>query len=259
MVIHMKIGVLGGIHEDIVRLREALALLDRQGCALLVSLGDIVGYSVPYYGYQDERDAHACIQLVKARRRHSLIGNHDLFAIRKIPRHSQFAYPAGWYALDLVAQRSVSRDAVWLYESDLVANLDRDDIAYLDALPEFVAARFDQAAVLFSHYAFPNLVGDGVVSDPADDAGRAHFAFMARHGCDLAVFDHDLCDGVRLFSVDGMQEFGFGTHALPRGPVAFNGPWVANGTSPNGVLVLDLARREVHALPLNTPVHRVAG
>ena len=252
----MKIGILGGIHEDITRLREALEVLDRKGCAELVCLGDIVGYSTPFYGYPDARDAHACIALVRERCRHVVAGNHDLFAARRLPEHTTFRYPPDWYELPPARQAATSQDAVWLYEDEATTDLGSEDIAYLRSLPEYVVAEYEGTKLLLSHYAYPNLVGDGVAFDPSENGGiRHHFEFMAERGCYLAVFSHDLGTGVRIFTEGGLEELPFGSHRLPEGTVALNGSWVANGTDPNGVLVLDLAARTVDAIPLNTPPH----
>jgi len=254
----MKVGVLGGVHEDIIRLREALALFEDRGCSALICLGDIAGYGAPYYGYPDSRDAHACVQLVREKCRYAVIGNHDLFAIKKAPQQTQFAYPDHWYELDYVTRKQLSAGAVWLYEEDLAALLTADDVDFLSALPESVVADFHGTRVLFSHYAYPNLVGDGVEFDPAEQDGiLQHFQFMQARDCGLAVFDHDLVEGIRIFTRSGVENLSFGSYPLPAGPAALNGPWVASGTSPNGVLVIDFARREVEALPLNSPVHRL--
>jgi predicted phosphodiesterase len=255
----MRVGVFGGVHEDIVRLREAIAVLDAKGCSTLVCLGDILGYTAPYFGYAESRDAHACVDLVRDRCRYAVIGNHDLFAIKKTPRHTQFAYPDNWYALDLPARKRLSGGAVWLYDDDLPASLTPEDADYLAGLPEFAVAEFGGTRMLLSHYVYPNLVGDGVEFDAEESGIQQHFGFMQRHDCHLAIFDHDdFGTGMRLFADGCVRQLPFGSHPLPAGTAALNGPWVANGTEPNGVLIIDLARREVEALPLNTPVHRLS-
>jgi hypothetical protein len=243
----MKLGVIAGVHEDITRLREALELLNLQDCDELVCLGDIVGYSSLYYGYPDERDAHGSIRLIQERCRHVVAGNHDFFAARRLPKHTTFNYPLGWYDLPIERQKSISQGAVWLYEDESPTDLTTADIAYLSELPELVVASHGDGNVLFSHYAFPNLIGDGVEFDPAESAGiRHHIDFMSEKGCDLAIFSHDLCDGIRIFSEGSIKEAPFGrNHSLPRGQVALSCPWVANGTEPNGVMVVDLTARVV--------------
>ena len=95
----MKIGIIGGIHEDIIRLEEAIALLKKHSCDVLVCLGDIVGYNVLYYGYFKSRSAHGVVQLVKDNCKYVVAGNHDLFAINKIPKISMFRYTHNWYSL----------------------------------------------------------------------------------------------------------------------------------------------------------------
>jgi predicted phosphodiesterase len=255
----MRVGVLGGIHEDIVRLGEAIAILEANGCSTLVCLGDVTGYTAPYFGYPKTRDAHACVRLVREKCRYAVIGNHDLFAIGKTPRHTQFVYPDNWDALDLSTRKRISAGAVWLYDDDLPTSLTRDDKDYLAELPEFAAAEFDGTRVLLSHYVYPNLVGDGVTFDATDNGVQQHFQFMQSHNCDLALFDHDnLCEGIRIFASERVDRLPFGRHPLPAHMAALNGPWVANGTSPNGVLIIDFAGGWVEAAPLNTPVHRAS-
>jgi predicted phosphodiesterase len=252
----MKVGVLGGVHEDIIRLREAFTIFENNDCATVVCLGDVIGYDALYYGYPDSRDAHACIQLVREKCQYAVIGNHDLFAIRQSPRHTVFKHPKNWYALDYSARKQISSGAVWLYEDDLPASLTTDDTDYLAALPEFLVAELGGTKVLFSHYADPNLVGDCIEFDPADHGIQQHFQFMQAHGCHLGIFDHDDHGCLRIFTGDRVEELAFGGYPLPEGMAALNGPWVANGTSPNGVLVIDFAARQVEAIPLNTPIHR---
>jgi len=252
----MKVGVLSGIHEDIVRLREALAVLRDRGCSAAICLGDITGFSATYYRFEATRDAHTCVQLVRQNCQYAVIGNHDLFAIKKTPRHSEFEYPPRWYERDYDERKRVSHGAIWLYEEDLPTNLTSEDADYLANLPEWLVVEFPGARVLLSHYASPNLVGDGIEFDPAKDkAINRHLQFMQAHDCDLGLFDHDLVDGVRIFAAERIEQLRFGQYGLPAGPAVLNGPWVANGTSPNGVLVVDFKQRAFEAIPLNTPVH----
>src|SRR4030095_225103 len=139
----MKGGVLGGVPEDMLRVDEALAVLDAKGCSVLVCLGDITGYTMPYFGYETTRDAHACVERIRARCRYVVIGNHDLITIKTVPQHTQFDYPSTWYALEPAAQERISGGAVWLYEGDLPASLTPDDVAYLAGLPELAITAFD--------------------------------------------------------------------------------------------------------------------
>ena len=57
----MRLGVLASIHEDVIRLEQAVDVLRQTGCETILCLGDIVGYSVPYYGFLKSRDAHRAV------------------------------------------------------------------------------------------------------------------------------------------------------------------------------------------------------
>src|SRR5204863_2169564 len=107
-----RLGVLAGIHEDVVRLEQAVDVLRQTGCEAVLCLGDIVGYSVPYYGFLKSRDAHRAIQLVRQQCRYVVAGNHDLYAVRRVSSQKEvFDYPSNWYALDRAARRQLAQVA----------------------------------------------------------------------------------------------------------------------------------------------------
>lgn len=248
----MKLGIISGIHEDIVHLQKALVQMKEFGCEEIVCLGDTVGYSQKYYGYPETREANGALQLVRENCKYSVVGNHDLFAVHKLPQdRSLFAYPLGWYSLPREERKNLAKGAVWVYDDDEPISLSGDSRAYLDSLPEFFVLPLENHKILFSHYAYPNLTGSAVDFDPAEnDSIEKHFAFMQEHGCDMGIFAHDLQGGVRLFSERGMREHEFGSYSLDTFPIAFNGPWIANGTEPNGYMVLDTDLMELHVLSL---------
>ena len=256
----MKLGALAGIHEDVIRLEQALAILRKADCEMLVCLGDIVGYSVPYFGFLKSRDAHVAVQLVRRSCQHVVAGNHDLHAVRRIPSYQNvFAYPLNWYELDIATRRDLSRGRVWLYDEDLPAVLTRADEDYLRALPEFLAITVDGIGIMLSHYAYPDLSGDSVAFDPAvpENLGQ-HLSFMAAHGCCIGLSGHDGTHGLVMSTATETCAVGFGAHGLPQEhPIWIQGPWVANGTYANGVLVLDTVARSVCAIPLSSPPHMI--
>lgn len=205
---------------------------------------------MPYFRFGTTRDAGACIDLVRAECRWVVAGNHDLFAVKRLPSASAFAYPADWYARPIEERRELAHATVWLHDDDAPISLATDHAAYLSALPEKVVAEIGAVRVLISHYAAPNLLGDGTEFDAVEDGIAEHLAEMSASSCSIAVFDQDLCGGVRLFTAGGCLERPFGRSALPAKPVAIEGPWVADGTEPSGVLIVDFETLAVEALPL---------
>jgi predicted phosphodiesterase len=156
----MRLGILNGIHEDVVRLREAFLQIREWGCDKIVCLGDIVGFSPQYYGYPDTRDTHSVIELVRKNCKHVVVGNHDLFAIQKLPKdRTLFEYPADWYQKTLEKRKQEANGAVWLYDDESPISLGENDRAYLDSLPEFQILSIEAHRILLSHYAYPNLTG----------------------------------------------------------------------------------------------------
>jgi predicted phosphodiesterase len=253
----MKIGILSGIHEDIIRLEEALTILKERNCDTLLCLGDIVGYSVPYYGYFKSRNAHKAVQSIKSNCKYAVAGNHDIFAVNKTPQISVFKYPNDWSMLSYFEKAKISNGEVWVYGDELPALLEPEDEKYLQGLPEYMVQSFGDLKVMFSHYVKPNLVGDHTKLDASKNSMEKHFDFMKQESCQISIFSHDLQNGVRIFHKDSIKILPFGKHELKDFPIALNGPWVANGTEANGVMVLDTEVLSVEVIPLNTPPHKV--
>lgn len=85
MILNMKIGFISDIHDDIQSLEIALDILSGEGCDKIVCLGDITGFVIPFYRHIARRDTEACISIVKEKCSVAVAGNHDLYAVRRIP------------------------------------------------------------------------------------------------------------------------------------------------------------------------------
>lgn len=254
----MKLGIISGIHEDIIRLEEALGLLKSHACERIICLGDIVGYSVPYYGFFNSRSAHASIELTKQNCDICVLGNHDAYATNRIPKNSHFSYPDNWYSLTPYEKSHTPDNEIWDYLDELPAYLEPQDRAYLNSLPEYSIQHFDSVNILLSHYVMPNVVGDSKELSAEKDGLTQHFAFMKESECQISIFAHDLQSSVRMFHEGGDPEIlPFGKHALKDFPIALNSSWVANGTEENGVMILDTEEVSIEAIPLNTPPHPI--
>jgi diadenosine tetraphosphatase ApaH/serine/threonine PP2A family protein phosphatase len=66
------IAIISDIHGNLEALEAVLEDADRQGATETVCLGDVVGYGA---------DPNRCMELVRAKTRFSVLGNHDVAAI----------------------------------------------------------------------------------------------------------------------------------------------------------------------------------
>jgi len=251
----VKIGILSDIHEDIKRLKEALAILHKEGCSQIVCLGDFTGYSVPYCAFLLSRNAHEVIEMLKKNCEFILAGNHDFFSIRKLPKNkADFPYPENWYSLDYRTRQKLSKGKLYLYEHhSLPPLLTKEDEQFIRQLPEYVVNKYGDLEILFSHYAFPDLVGAMKfdLKTPADV--KRHFAFMKQHGCTLSISGHLHYEGIMIFTEDEAREIPFNeTIKLTNNLTWLYGPSVVNAEDANGVLVFDTDKMEIKAVPLKS-------
>ena len=253
----MKIGIISDIHEDITRLKQAIEVLEKEKCKQIVCLGDSVGYSVPYYGFLWSRNSHEVIKLLKKKCNIILAGNHDLYSVRKLPKYTAgFNYPKNWYSLDYQERVKLSKDKVYLYEyNELPALLTKEDKEFIKKLPEFVVKKYDGVNILFSHYAYPDLVGTTTFEPKTQKDVKRHFAFMKEKGCKIGISGHDHKEGIMLFTQKEAKHIPFGKVTLNDNPVWFHGPGVVNGSFENGVMTFDTEKLEITTIPLSSPKH----
>ena len=157
----MKLGIISDIHEDRVRLAEALHLMDKKNCNEIVCLGDIVGFGIPSFGYLNNRDASECIRMVRDNCKYIVTGNHDLFPAKKIPLFKAgFEYPEDWFNLDYKKRKQLASEYVFLNEeNELDTLLSIEELAFLKSLPEFLVMEAGDLQILLSHYLHPDLSG----------------------------------------------------------------------------------------------------
>ncbi len=157
----MRLAVITDIHEDIQSLIKTLKLIEKLSCDEIICLGDICGFSIPYYTYYDSRNANECVRLIRENCKYSVIGNHDLYAIRKLPENIDgFLFPKDWYKKNYFEKLLISQDKIWLYEeNELNALLDDKNLEYLNSLPEFFSIELKDKVLYFAHYLYPDLTG----------------------------------------------------------------------------------------------------
>jgi predicted phosphodiesterase len=244
--------VIADIHEDIVALKATFSLLEKAGCTEVVCLGDIVGFKVNTYNYLDTRSAHDCIAMVRDNCRGVVIGNNDLYQIRKLPVHRDgIDFPENWYDLDFHERKALFGNSVFLYEDvQLSALLTKADRAWLEELPEIWVQDYGGVKFLFSHFVYPDLLGLRTYFPKRAEEFREHLAFIGRHGCTIGISGHFHFEGLSRVREDDVRRQGFGSYGYSQELQYWSGPCVARGQFTNGYLMIDTEQSTVEAVRL---------
>ncbi|MCU0276415.1 MAG: metallophosphoesterase family protein [Acidobacteria bacterium] len=255
----MKIGILSDIHEDGERLREVVAAMEKRGVDEIACLGDIVGFDVLHYRYLSARNASYCLDLVRENCRWVVAGNHDLFAIRKLPDvNGCFPFPENWYELEFVERKQLGRQQVWLFEpqelSALLTGRDRD---YLASLPLFLAADVAGVRVLFSHALFPDWSGTLTWRPKNHWDFQPHLQRLKEHGCRLGISGHLHPSGIGIAAARRFDFGRFRTYRIFPDLVQYLCPCTASASSKNGFLVFDSAGMTMEAVALRSSRFRI--
>ncbi|MDI6803232.1 MAG: metallophosphoesterase family protein [Bacteroidota bacterium] len=250
----MKIGFIGDIHEDIKSLHDAVNVLKKLNCDSIVCLGDIVGFTLPFFKYIDGRNANECISLVRNNCDTVLAGNHDLYAIKKIPAYNAgFKYTDDWYSLDYDMRSKLSKNKIWLYEDgELPIFLSEQSAEYLKALPEVVVTEFDGIKFMFSHFNYPDLSGSTIDFPRKAKHLLEHFRFMNDNNCVIGVSGHGHIEGYAIADHHKLQFHPFGSYQLQYKTQWLVGPCVANTTRANGIMIFDTHTYQLDVVPLRS-------
>lgn len=248
----MKIALISDIHEDIVALELALQKISDLKCDEVICLGDISGFSVPYYPYLIERNASACLQLIREKCSSILVGNHDLSAIRKTPEISpEFEYPENWYELDYAERKEKAWDKLWLYDHDELNPLyGKSDKAFLDTLPEFCTKQFGEVKVFLSHYAYPNLTGSYKDFYLYKADLKRHFDFMNQHNCEISFVGHAHAVGLFVGTESDMLKVDYNQPYQINGKCCIHLPAACRKREDYGFAVFDTEKLEVVAFQI---------
>ncbi len=188
----MRLAIISDIHEDILSLKKILSKAEKKGYDKLICLGDISGFSVPYYKYNKTRNAHACLSLIREKADIIIPGNHDLHAGGIIPDFSSvFDFPSDWYELDYRKKSEMANNTIWLHEeNDLNPLYTPEDIEFLRSLPEYRVLETSTINIMFSHYIYPNLSGCKKGFYSREEDFKQHFTFMKENECSVSFTGH---------------------------------------------------------------------
>lgn len=250
----MKLGFITDIHEDVQNLEKALSILSNEKCDTIICLGDIVGFTIPFFRYIETRDAEECVRLVRENCSVVVPGNHDLYAVKKIPHHKfGFDYTDNWYELDYEVRAKKAKNRIWLYEdNELKCHLSDDTKEYLCSLNEIEIRDFDNITFLFSHFCYPDFTGSAIYFPREPFHLAKHFDYMKEHNCLISISGHGHPEGAIIVDQNEFRTSGFGNHKLIDEQQWIVIPCVARTSRLNGVTVLDTSEKEFKAISFNS-------
>ena len=187
----MHLAILSDIHEDYENLLKIVAKAEARGFDKLICLGDISGFSLPYYKYEKSRNASACLTLLREKCDIIIVGNHDLHA-------------AG---IDPELPDIIKCQDTWQHELDLDPGYSEEDISFLSTLPAFEVLQTPDLNILFSHYVYPNLSGIVKGFYYSEKEFQEHFAFMLERECNLCFTGHAHPGGFYRVHPEGFKQY----------------------------------------------------
>ncbi|MEA3494719.1 MAG: metallophosphoesterase family protein [Bacteroidota bacterium] len=234
----MKLAIIADIHEDIISLKHAIRKIEKNNCDKIICLGDISGFSVPHYSHQKTRNAHECLEIIKQNCEIIIIGNHDLFAVKKLPENNQkFKYPSNWYELDYDEKLKKSNGLIWLYDNDELNPLyTKKDIEFLLTLPEFYILKTEKYNILLTHYLYPDITGSSKQFLEKLSDFKEHFEFMKTNNCQISICGHAHKKNIFVALKNKIIQPAFKKLKLPTELAIILSPPIVNS---NGFLIFD--------------------
>jgi predicted phosphodiesterase len=228
----VRLAIISDIHEDIESLKKIVSKAEDEGYDKLICLGDISGYSMPYYSYEDVRDARACLSLIREKCDIIIAGNHDL--------HAAGISPDIPYELE--------GEESWPHEQDLDPGYTPSDIDFLSTLPSKVVLKTPDQDILFTHYAYPNLSGFMKGFYSQERHFDPHFAFMKEHRCSLAFMGHVHPNGFYLVHLNGYRHYRFRDMKISASPSLVGVPPVARNSHQSGFCIFETKSKNLQAI-----------
>ena len=258
----MKIGLVSDIHEDLYSFQRALAVLQQEGCEAIYCLGDLLHRETgSLFARLDS--ATEVVKLVKQHCDATVVGNHDLEMIHRLPIETppSFEVPADFFSLDPHEQQRLRMQTIhpkglwFIGKPTLPINVSEEQCAWLATRAEVIVADVEAWRLAFMHSFKPNTTGFCVVyADPQTLTQQMQWQREKSIQVTFSGHGHEL--GLKIF-VDGDAKF----HRVPFEEVIAIDPqrrtWLsipavlgAQSKTCNGVAMFDTTRGTAIALPL---------
>ena len=186
----MLLWFVSDIHEDSNALKKWLLLLQKNNCDKIICLWDLIDLS----------DECGCVELVQKNCDVSVIWNHDICAIKRIPEFAgMFKYPDNRYQLSVEEQIKIANNRIRMIESGEDINkicISDNTKNFLDSLPERTIFKADGMNILLSHRVYPNFSwcwktpDEQRIKNDISDYFQ-HFDFMKNNGCKISFVGHE--------------------------------------------------------------------
>jgi len=248
----MKLAIITDIHEDINNLKEALRKIENYKCDEIVCLGDISGFSVPYYTYLQTRNAHECLSLIRSNCKIVLLGNHDIHAASIIPKNCTFFdFPKNWYQLNYHQRHELGNDTLWLHEeNDLNPLYKEEDLEYLRSLPEYKIIETPGQNILLTHYIYPNISGLKKEFYTNRDEFQQHFQFMNQMECSISFSGHSHPRGFFKATPEKFKQYRYKSMKLKSEPVCIGLPPITSLKNRSGFCIFDVDALSINVIKL---------
>ena len=218
----MRLAILSDIHEDLPSLQKVLKKIKKKGSDLCVCLGDISGFSKPFYRYRRTRNASGCLELIRETCEIIIPGNHDLHAAGRIP--------------ELPADATYE---YWPHEEDLDPGYSEEEKAFLSGLPEHRVLPNRKNGILFSHYASPNISGCIKGFYSSGEEFKSHYQLMQENNCTLGFTGHTHVRGFYQVTSARYRHYGYKSHILKDFPEIIGVPPVTRNNFRTGFCIFD--------------------
>ena len=228
----MRLAILSDIHEDYESLSKIVGLAEARGFDKLICLGDISGFSLPYYKYEKSRNASACLALLREKCDIIIPGNHDLSAAGIRPELPDV----------------LKGQETWPHHLDMDPGYSEEDTSFLASLPLYDVLPTPAGNILLSHYVYPNLSGFVKGFYYSEKEFKEHFAFMLERDCKLCFTGHAHPGGFYRVHPSGFKQYGYRGIKITSFPAVIGIPHVTRHEHRSSFCIFDTNSLRVKVL-----------